>query len=136
MYKHQHKLRVRYAETDQMNYLYYGNYAQYYEVGRAEAIRALGISYRDLEVEHRIMMPVLYLECKFLRPAYYDEELRIETIINELPTKMIRFDHKVYNEKNELLNKGVVKLFFIDMETNKRVSAPAYVTDKIDPYFV
>ena len=135
MYKHRTKLRVRYGETDQMGYLYYGNYALYYEVGRAEAIRALGISYKELEETHKVKMPVLYLESKFLAPAYYDEEITVETIIKELPTKMIRFDHKVYNPKGDLLNKGVVKLFFIDMNENKRISTPAYVGDKIAPYF-
>jgi len=118
-----------------MGYLYYGNYALYYEVGRAEAIRDLGITYRDLEEVHFIKMPVLYLESKFLAPAHYDEEITVETIIKELPTKMIRFDHKVYNPQGQLLNKGVVKLFFVDMNTNKRVSTPAYVGDKIAPYF-
>lgn len=135
MYKHQTKVRVRYGETDQMGYLYYGNYALYYEVGRAEAIRALGISYKELEEKHKVMMPVLYLESKFLAPAYYDEEITVETIIKELPTKMIRFDHNVYNPKGDLLNKGVVKLFFIDMKENKRVSTPPYVGNKIAPYF-
>lgn len=135
MYKHETKVRVRYGETDQMGYLYYGNYALYYEVGRAEAIRDLGITYRDLEEIHRIKMPVLYLESKFLAPAHYDEEITVQTMIKELPTKMIRFDHKVFNPKGKLLNKGVVKLFFVDMENQKRVSTPAYVGDKIAPYF-
>lgn len=135
MYKHNTNIRVRYGETDQMGYLYYGNYASYYEVGRAEAIRALGISYKELEETHKVMMPVLYLESKFLRPAYYDEDISVETCILTKPTKLIQFDHKVYNEKEELLNKGVVKLFFIDMTNNKRISTPPYVADKIYPYF-
>jgi len=135
MYKHQTQIRVRYGETDQMGYLYYGNYALYYEVGRAEAIRDLGITYRELEDTHQIKMPVLYLESKFLAPAHYDEEIMVETYINEKPTKMIRFDHKIFNPKGKLLNKGVVKLFFIDMSINKRVSTPSYIGDKISPYF-
>lgn len=135
MYKHETKVRVRYGETDQMGYLYYGNYALYYEVGRAEAIRDLGITYKELEETHAIKMPVLYLESKFLAPAHYDEEITVETCIIEQPTKMIRFDHKVYSPSGKLLNKGVVKLFFVDMKTNKRVSTPPYVGDKIAPYF-
>lgn len=135
MYTHHTKVRVRYGETDQMGYLYYGNYALYYEVGRAEAIRALGISYKELEETYQVKMPVLYLESKFLAPAHYDEHITIETCIKELPTKMIRFDHKVFNEKQELLNKGVVKLFFVDMKQNKRISTPPYVGDKLVPYF-
>jgi len=135
MYKHETNVRVRYGETDQMGYLYYGNYALYYEVGRAEAIRDLGITYKELEEDHHIKMPVLYLESKFLAPAYYDEHITVETYIKEMPTKMIRFDHSVYNPQRQLLNKGVVKLFFVDMKTNKRVSTPAYVGDKLTPYF-
>lgn len=135
MYTHKTKVRVRYGETDQMGYLYYGNYALYYEVGRAEAIRHLGITYKELEETYHIKMPVLYLESKFLAPAHYDEDITVETLIKEQPTKMIRFDHRVYNEKEQLLNKGVVKLFFVDMKNNKRVSTPPYVGDKIAPYF-
>lgn len=130
-----HTFRVLYADTDKMGYLYYGHYAKLYEVGRAEMIRDLGISYHDMEEKHSIMMPVLSLQCRYRLPAKYDDLLTIKTTLQELPTKMITFHHEVYNQHQELLNKGEVKLFFIDMKENRRVSAPDYLTDKINPFF-
>lgn len=118
-----------------MGYLYYGHYAMLYELGRSELIRDLGLSYRHLEDVVQVMMPVLELKCRYLRPALYDDFLTIETTISERPTKMITFDHKILNQDSVLLNKGSVKLFFIDMTTNKRVSSPAYLSDKIDTFF-
>jgi acyl-CoA thioester hydrolase len=127
--------RVLYAETDKMGYLYYGHYAMLYELGRSELIRDLGISYRYLEDELGVMMPVLELNCRYLRPALYDDMLTIETSIVERPTKMITFHHKIYNQDQALLNKGTVKLFFIDMTTQKRVSNPSYLSNQLDPFF-
>ena len=127
--------RVRYAETDKMGYLYYGHYATLYEIGRAELIRSVGITYRESEDVHNIMMPVMYLECKYSRPALYDELLTIHTELREMPTKLIHFFHQIYNEKDELLNRGQVKLFFVNRDTNKRVSCPAFIGEKFAPYF-
>lgn len=135
MISHDVKIRVRYSETDQMGYMYYGNYCSYYEVGRAETIRSLGISYKELEEDHKIMMPVLKVESKFLKPALYDELITVRSILKELPTKLIEFHHELFNEREELIHKGNVKLFFIDMKTGKRVSTPAYVIDKMVGYF-
>lgn len=117
------QLRVRYSETDQMGYVYYGNYAQFFEVGRVEAMRGLGMSYRDLE-EQGIMLPVLDYKTKYIKPAKYDDLLTIKTIIRELPEVRIRFEYEVYNEKEELLNKGETTLVFIDMKTNRPRRAP------------
>ncbi len=127
--------RVRYAETDKMGYLYYGHYAKLYEIGRSEMIRDLGITYQHMEDELQVMMPVLNLNCRYRMPAKYDDHLRIVTILDEMPTKMITFRHEIYNQNDELLNKGEVKLFFIDMKTNKRVSAPSYLCDKLQKFF-
>ena len=92
MFEHTHQLRVRYAETDQMAYVYYGNYAQYCEVGRVEAMRSLGLSYAKMEAEWGVMMPVMKMEMEFKRPAFYDELLTIVTTIPELPDKEIIFE--------------------------------------------
>lgn len=127
--------RVPYADTDQMGYMYYGLYAKLYEMGRAEMVRDLGITYKELESVHQISMPVLYLECRYLIPATYDELLTIESRIEEMPTKMIVFHHRVFNAAEKIINKGIVKLFFIDQKTEKRVSAPAILTDKLQTYF-
>lgn len=128
------KVRVRYSETDQMGVVYYGNYAQYYEVGRVEALRQLGMSYRALE-EEGTMLPVLQLECKYIRPAKYDDELRVVTIIKELPSTRIRFDHEIYNEEGVLLNVGQVTLVFVNMETNRPCKAPSSVLEIFEPHF-
>jgi len=127
--------RVLYAETDKMGYLYYGHYAMLYEIGRSELIRDLGLNYRHLEEELGIMMPVLELSCRYLRPALYDDMLTIETTIVDRPTKMITFKHTIYNQDEVLLNKGSVKLFFIDMNSERRISSPPYLSDKINPFF-
>ena len=135
MYRHSYEKRVRYGETDQMGFLYYGNYPLLYEIGRVEAIRALGVSYKDLETKYNIMMPVLSVESRYLKPAYYDELIRIDTILSEMPSKMVNFDFEIFNPSNECIHKACVKLFFVNMITNKRVSMPQILTDKLLPYF-
>ncbi|GGH73625.1 acyl-CoA thioesterase [Phaeocystidibacter marisrubri] len=128
-------VRVRYSETDQMGVVYYGNYAQYYEVGRVELLRELGMSYRALE-ESGTMLPVLQLECKYIRPARYDDRLKVVTKITELPNTRIRFEHEIYNEEEVLLNVGSVTLVFVNMETNRPQKAPQSVIDIFSPYFI
>jgi acyl-CoA thioester hydrolase len=135
MLVHEHKKRVRYGETDQMGYLYYGNYAQYYEIGRAEWIRSIGLSYRDMEVEHGVMMPVMSLNCRYVRPALYDEIITIRTSLRHLPTKTVTFYMELFNEKGKLVNGGSVKLCFLDVNTHRPVDAPAFLLEKIKPYF-
>ena len=136
MFTHQTKVRVRYGETDQMGYLYYGNYAQYYEVGRAEMIRSIGLTYRDLEVVHGVLMPVMSLNMRFVRPALYDELMIITTTLRKLPEKTITFHHEIFNEKNKLVNGGSVKLTFVDAETKKSIIAPDILLEKLNQYFV
>jgi acyl-CoA thioester hydrolase len=135
MFIHETQTRVRYGETDQMGYLYYGNYALYYEVGRAEMIRSLGLSYREMESQFGIMMPVMSLQMRFVRPALYDELVTIRTTLRELPTSTMTFHHELFNEKKKLLNGGSVKLCFVEMATNKTVPPPQYMIDKLTPFF-
>lgn len=135
MYSFNYNYRVRYADTDQMGYLYYGNYAKLYEIGRVETIRSLGFSYKEFETKLGIILPVVSLESRYLKPAFYDDILTIETKIKDLPSKMISFECNIFNEKNELINSGLIKLFFVDMKTNKRVSAPDEFVQKLISYF-
>ncbi len=135
MFTFDFKKRVRYGETDQMGYLYYGNYAQYYEIGRAEMIRSLGLTYREMEMEKGIMMPVMSLEMRFVRPARYDELLTIRTILKEVPEKFIIFHHEILNESNKIVNGGRVKLCFLNNNNNKSVSAPDFLTERLKPFF-
>lgn len=135
MFKHEYSKRIRYGETDKMGYLYYGNYPLLYEIGRSEAIRSLGISYQQLEDEYSIMMPVLHVESRYKLPIYYDEMITIETRLHELPTKMIHFHHTIYNQERKNVHEASVKLFFVDMKKNARISAPDCLTIKVEPYF-
>ena len=105
MFEHSTKVRVRYGETDQMGYMYYGNYAEFYEVGRVEMLRSLGLTYSGME-ESGIMMPVLEMNCKYLKPALYDEEITVRVIMNKMPGIKIHFRYELFNEKNELINTG------------------------------
>ncbi len=134
MYTSKIKLRVRYAETDQMGYVYYGNYAQYFEVARVEALRSLGRSYKELEKEG-VMLPVRDYQVVFHKPAYYDEELTIETCIPTMPAVRFPFEYKVYNTENELLTEARTTLVFIARDTGKPCAAPAQIVQALDKYF-
>ena len=125
MYTHRFQKRVRYGETDQMGYLYYGHYAQYYEIGRVEMLRSLGITYKDLEEKYNIFMPVLHLECRYVRPARYDELLTIETTLRKLPQK----------EDGKIVNGGRVRLCFVDKLTTKVTTAPEILLTVLNPHF-
>ncbi len=135
MIQHETYIRVRYGETDQMGYCYYGNYAQYYEVGRAELIRSLGLSYRNLEEEHGILMPVMSMNIRFVRPALYDENLKVITSLRKLPGKTMTFHSDIFNEKDELVNGGYVRLGFISSDKSKSLEAPKFLLEKLNPYF-
>lgn len=134
MYVSETSLRVRYSETDKMGYVYYGNYTHYYEVGRVEALRQLGASYKEME-DSGIMLPVYTCSMKYLKPALYDDLLIIKTTIRELPKARITFEYEIYNERNELLNTAITTLVFINMQTNKPCPAPKAFIDKISKFF-
>ncbi len=134
MFCSQTQIRVRYAHTDQMGTVYYGNYPAFYEIGRVESMRSLGISYREIE-ESGVMMPVLECYIKYLAPAKYDELLTIETQIPELPTAKIRFDYRILSPENKLLNTGYTWLAFVDKQTFRPVRTPKMVLDALNPYF-
>jgi acyl-CoA thioester hydrolase len=134
MFSFQYQLRVRYGDTDQMGYVYYGNYAYYYEQARAEAIRSLGFSYKDLE-ESGIMMPITRMNIKYIKPALYDELLTIKTIVPHMPHRIIIFLYEVYNQKQELINEGETHLIFLDANTRKIKTAPERLTVSLKPYF-
>ena len=135
MYEHLTTVRVRYAETDRMDVVYYGNYAMYFEIGRVEAIRHLGVSYKDIE-DMGIILPVVELNIKYLRPAKYDDLITIKTQIKTLPTDhKIVFDQEVYNEAGKLLTIGQVKLYFMDTNMNNRIEMPSTMKEKLSVYF-
>jgi acyl-CoA thioester hydrolase len=134
MFEHATKIRVRYGETDQMGYMYYGNYAEFYEVGRVEMLRSLGLTYSGME-ESGIMMPVLELKCKYLKPALYDEEITINVIMDKMPGVKIHFRYELFNEKNELINLGETLLVFVNMATSRPCLPSDEFLDKLKPFF-
>ena len=127
------KIRVRYAETDKMGYVYYGNYAQFYEVGRVEALRLLGVSYKSLE-DLGIMMPVVQLIANFKKPALYDDELTIRTIIKEMPDIKMKFYYEIYNENKILINQGETILVFVHKQTMKPCKCPIWFKALLDKF--
>ena len=134
MFQHEIQLRVRYAETDQMGYVYYGNYATYFEVARVEAMRAVGFSYKKME-ERGVMMPVLELKNWFKNPGYYDELLTIRISIPRMPTFKILFQYDVIGEDGREVNSGETTLVFVRRDTGKPIRMPAELTELLAPYY-
>ncbi|WP_462265289.1 acyl-CoA thioesterase [Mucilaginibacter sp.] len=128
------KLRVRYGETDQMGYVYYGNYAEFYEVGRVEMLRSLGMTYKGMEASG-VMMPVAEMKCKYLKPARYDEELRLRVVMNTMPGVRIHFIYEIFDEAGELLHIGETLLVFVNMKTGRPCLPPQEFLDRLKPYF-
>lgn len=135
MFSYEYKgVRVRYADTDQMGYMYYGNYARLYEIGRVETLRSIGFSYREME-ESGIMMPVYDNYSRYLQPARYDDELTVRVIMEELPKVKVVFKYEIYNQDRILLNTGITTLVFLNRDTNRPTRAPQYLVDLLRPYF-
>jgi len=130
------QIRVRYSETDQMGYVYYGNFAAYFEVARTEAFRNLGINYKDMEQEEGIIMPVLEMRTKYIRPARYDDLLTIKVTVKNKPAgTRITFEYEVFNEAQELLTIGETTLVFVDTKTNRPIRLPASLLSKMDSFY-
>jgi acyl-CoA thioester hydrolase len=134
MYSAETQIRVRYAETDKMGYVYYGNYAMYYEVARVEALRKLGLVYRELE-DLGILMPVIESRFRYLKPAVYDELLTIKVTIPKLPGAKIIFTYEITNEAEELINTGETTLVFIDKTTSRPKRMPEVLERLFSPFF-
>lgn len=133
MYSSQTEIRVRYAETDRMGYVYYGNYATYFEVARVEALRQLGVSYKSLE-DKGILLPVADYTIKYLLPAHYDDVLIIQTHIMALPTARILFEYKTYRG-DQLLNTASTTLVFVDAKSGRPVRCPDEILNELRVYF-
>ena len=134
MYQSETSVRVRYGETDQMAYVYYGNYAMYYEVARVESLRRLGVTYKELEA-NGVMMPVLENHSRFLLAARYDELLRITTTIRQMPTVKIKFEYEIFNEDNKLIHQGETTLAFVDQKNGRPCRPPEVMTKVLEPFF-
>ena len=131
MKQHEINVRVRYSETDQMGVVYHGNYAQYFEMGRVEWLRKIGISYKWME-ENGIMLPVVSLNINYKKPARYDDLLIVKTIFKKQESVKIEFDYEIRNEKDELLTIANSTLVFVDMKTGRPVLPPEYILDLLE----
>lgn len=134
MFSTEVQIRVRYAETDQMGYVYYGNYATYFEVARVESLRRLGMSYKDLE-DSGIMLPVLEYKSKYIKPAKYDDILTLKVFIKAIPTARIFFEYEIYNDSHELLNIAETTLVFVNAQTKRPCAAPQIFVNTLKKYF-
>jgi acyl-CoA thioester hydrolase len=134
MIKNETHVRVIYADTDNMQYSYYGNYAKYYEIGRTELIRQMGITYREME-QRGIFMPVYEMHCYYHKPAHYDNLLTIRTEVREMPLTRMIFHHEILNEKSELIHTGNVTLIFMDGQRMKPCRVPDFLAVLMKPYF-
>jgi acyl-CoA thioester hydrolase len=134
MYTFDTLIRVRYAETDQMGYVYHGNFAQYFEVARTESLRAMGFTYKGME-ESGVMMPVIQMESKFIKPAKYDDLLTIKTTIRQKPAIRIQFEYEVRNEENVLLTTGSTTLVFVNSSNNKLTHCPDFLEQSLKAFF-
>lgn len=128
-------IRVRYADTDQMGYVYYGNYARYYEIGRVESLRSLDFHYKEME-DSGVMMPVYELKTRYIQPARYDDLLRIKVTIRQIPKVRVVFEYEIYNQDNVLLNTGETTLVFQQTDTGKLCIAPENLLDKLRPFYL
>jgi len=123
-------IRVRYAETDQMGYVYYGNYAAYFEMGRVELLRSIGTSYKKLE-DNGIMLPVRDFSIRYIKPALYDDLLTLTSTLTETPSTRIHFTYQIHNESGILLCKAETTLVFVDKQSGRPVQVPEELRQKM-----
>lgn len=135
MFIYESKVRVRYIETDQMGIVHHANYVQYYELARTECFEACsGISYETMEAEG-VMLPILEIQSKYLKPAYYNQVLTIKSIVKELPSVRLNVEYEIYNEANELINTGKTTLVFVNKQTRRPCQPPERFMKNVRQYF-
>jgi acyl-CoA thioester hydrolase len=136
MFVYESKVRVRYIETDQMGIVHHANYAQYYELARTECFEACsGMSYATMEAEG-VMLPILELQARYLKPAYYNQVLTIKSIVKTLPSVRLNVDYEIYNEASELINTGKTTLVFVNKETRRPCQPPESFMKNVRQYFI
>ncbi len=128
-------VRVRYADTDKMQFVYNGKYLEYFEVGRTELLRHYGIAYNEIE-KKGYQLPLTEANLKYKKPAVYDDLLEIETTVAELNTPKVHIEYKIFNkESGELLVEGFTDHFFVKTESKKACRPPEFYIEKLLPYF-
>ena len=127
--------RVRYAEPDQMGIVHHANYPVYYEMGRTEMFREIGLPYDEME-RRGIMLPLVDLHCDYKKPAYYDQELTLTTMVKAMPSTRIRFDYRLTNQAGETINEGYTTLVFIDSQKRRPVRIPTDLANELEKFFI
>jgi len=127
------EIRIRYDEVDKMGYVYHGNYAKYYHISRTELLRKIGISDKELE-NHNIILPVIEMSIKYIKPIFYDDIITIKTSLYNIPTSRMIFHHEVRSNNNEMINRATSTVAFVDINTRKPMKAPRFIVNKIKSY--
>lgn len=120
------KITVRYAETDQMGVVHHSVYPLYFEIGRLDWLNQFDLYYHKME-EDGIMLPVYDLHVKYHRPVKFGENLIVKTSLNNLPDVKIKFNYRIFNEKQELVTSGYTTLVFVNASTRKPIKCPPYI---------
>ncbi|CAL2084298.1 4-hydroxybenzoyl-CoA thioesterase family active site [Tenacibaculum sp. 190524A02b] len=131
LHQHTTSTRIRYGETDQMGVVYHGNYAHFFEIGRTEWLRNLGVTYKYME-KNGIILPVISLNCIFKKSAFYDDIITIKTYLKKEPSVRIEFDYEITNQNNEVLCTGSTILAFLDSITKKPIRCPEFLLQKLN----
>ena len=125
------EIRVRYADTDQMQFVYNGKYLEYFEVGRTEMLRQYGLPYHFIESKG-FQLPLLESYLKYISPAYYDDILHVKAFVKEMPVFKIHIDYIITrNEGNEIVTEGFTNHVFINNLTKKAVRIPDFFIEAI-----
>jgi acyl-CoA thioester hydrolase len=129
------QIRVRYADTDQMGYVYYGTYAAYYEIARVETLRQMGLSYKMMEEEMGVMLPVLENHSRYLMPARFDDLLTVKVYVDQMPSVKINYRYEFFNQDGALIHTGHTMLVFMNSNTRRACRIPASIAERFRPYF-
>ncbi len=130
------QVRVRYAETDQMGVVYHANYLVWFEVGRVELIRKMGLSYKQMEIEENCMIAVVEANARYRCPARYDDQLVIETRLTAARSSVIRFGYRVVRVADgTLLCEGQTVHVVVDREM-KKTRLPKRYADRFAEYLI
>ena len=135
MFNYKTEIRIRYADTDQMQFVYNGKYLEYFEVGRTELLRSTGLSYKVVEKEG-YQLPLVEAYLNYVSAAYYDDILVVEAFLKEIPKLKMRIDYKIFRkENNQLVTEGYTEHVFINKETKKPVRPPKFFVDAVKKYY-
>lgn len=132
VFTYTHTLRSRYGETDQMGYVYYGRYPEFFEVARTEMLRSVGLSYSKMEADG-IMLPVISMEIDYKSPVYYDEKMRINVMLFEKPLVKLHTYYKIFTDRQTREHiRGKVSLCFMKSSSRRPTKAPVRMLDKLN----